>query len=305
MGLSLTDLKIRHALQFGLKVLRSNPEKYCREIFQDANNPALEAVYGKMPEQVANWIKTTEIPIILGFDLTEARLPAITVHLSASSPSMPLMGDEGLAGYEELGYQDKEVLVPSFVPEGLNTSNPDCYILTPPSQMPFEQQQLFLPGLLLRDANNREYSLGANASGEITVSALSDNAPLAEISTTSLEVVSPVLQARYGSGAMVYDEVVTVAVHANASRSEGVWLSLIVQWIFLKFRPLLAGTLNLDLSMPSASDLPKDESFLGENVWVRYFTINSKAVLSWGAYRQKDVLGYLVDPSFGRVESDS
>lgn len=303
MGLSLTDYKIRHALQFGLKVLRSNPEKYCSEIFSDVLIDGLAPVYGKMPEQVANWVKTTEIPIILGYDLTETRLPAITVHLSGSNPSMPLMGDEGLTDYQDLAFQEKEVLVPAFQPAGLDTTDGSSFKLTLPPEMPFEQQQLFIPGMILRDAGNREYSLGSNSDGEILISALSAESPLSSLDTTKLEVVSPVLQGRFSQGSMVYDEVVTIAVHANANRSEGVWLSLIVHWILLKFRPFLSSSLHLDLSLPSASDMPRDDSFLGENVWVRYFTVQAKTVVSWDAYRQKDVLGYLVDPSFGRASS--
>lgn len=306
MSAPLTDLHLQYVIKLGLKTIRANPDKHLKDIFGEHQSDHLAAVYGNRTlNQAAEWIKKTEVPVILGFDLTEARMPAVTIHLSSSAPSQPLIGDESIGESEDLGYEEKEVLVPAFQPASMNTTNPASYIITLPSTMPFDQQELFLAGLNLRDSKNREYVLDRDDNGNILVKALSSDAPLAEIDTTHLEVVSPVIQARFSRGSMIYQETATIAIHGIASRQEGLWLYYMVMWTLLKFRPVLTGLLGLDLSMPRASDYSKDDGFLGENVWRRFITVEATTSWSWEQARQKDILGMLLSVHNGSVDNSS
>jgi len=290
----MSDLHIRHVIILALKTIRSNPEKHLKDIFGEATLQPHAAIYGQRSiQQMVDWIKKTEVPVILGFDLTEAKMPAITVHLSASSPDMPYIGDEGIGESEDLGYQDKEVLVPAFQPAGIDNTDPTSWKLTLPADMPFELQELFLPGLKLRDAVNREYLIGRDSDGNVRIMESDPQAPLEQMDYSRLEVVSPVIQARYSRGQMQYNETVTIVVHGMSARQEGLWLFYVTMWALLRFRPLLTSVFGLDLSTPSASDYAKDDQFLGENVWRRYITVNAKTSWTWEMHRQQDLLGYL------------
>lgn len=301
MGMSQTDIKLRYLLQFGLKAIRSNPEKYCAEIFEDSSIPALNALYGKTSQQAAKWIKETEVPIVLGYDLVDAKMPCITVHISGSSPQQPLMGDEGLVNNEQLEYQEVDVIVPHFQLAGIDATNPKAYKITLPETMPFETKELFIPGLKVRDPKSRLYTIAMNGDGDLFLTEYDSEAPLSQIDLTSLEVVSPIMAARMSQGSMVYRESVTITVHGMSNRNEGLWLSYMVQWILLKFRPLMIGTLSLDLGMPSVSDLSREDSMREENVWRRYFSMDTTTVVTWNSYRQQDILGLLLTIKDGQV----
>lgn len=304
MSAPMTDLHLSHVIRLGLKTIRSNPKKYVSDIFGEANLPPHAKIYGqKTVEQAIKWISETEIPVILGFDLTEAKLPAVTVHLSSSTPIQSYVGDYAIGESEPLGFQDKEVLVPAFQPEGLALLGPTSAKLTLPKDMALDLKELFLPGLMLRDAKNREYGISTDDDGNVVIEQVSPDAPVSEIDPTRLEVVSPVLEGTYTRGAMLYKETATIVVHGNANRQEGLWLYYFIMWTLLKFRPVLTGLLGLDLTMPMASDYSRDDSFLGENVWRRYISVESTTTWNWEQARQKDILGlalsYQVVPGSG------
>ncbi len=301
MSAPLTDIHLKNIIELGFKTIRSNPEHHLKDIFGENTLQPHAALYGpRIVEQVTQWIKTTQIPVILGFDLVDAQMPAVTVHLAGSVPASPVIGDEGLLEEEDLRAQEIEVLVKRFQPAGLDTSDPSSYILTLPDSMPLEQRELFLPGLKIRDAKGREYLISLDDNGAIRIIQDKDTSPLAQIDTSAFEVVSPVITARFSRGNMLYEERATIVIHGNSSRPEGLWLYYIVMWTLLKFRPVLTGIFSLDLSFPQASDYSKDDSFLGENVWRRYIQITAKTVWSWEMARQRDVLGLLLSVQDGR-----
>lgn len=290
----MSDLAVKYLIDFTFKYARENIETVIPEIFGDAKIDPLSAVYGKrMIDQAKNWLKTTNIPVALGFDVVEAQMPMVTVQLSSSAPSQPVLGDYGLPSQEPLMAQEKQVILPSFQPGNIiyNSDN-SALILTPPSSMTPDQTALFLPGLIIRDANANEYPLSMDQDGNILI--VAGNKPLDQLNSSSLEVISPVLYATYNGGAMVFDENITVVVHGHSNRAESLFLYLIVMYGLLKFRPLLLSTFGLDLSTPHASDLNRDDAFLGENVWRRFITLSCKAVYSWEGTRQQDILGLLL-----------
>ena len=291
----MLDIHLKHVLEFGLKTIRSNPDKHLKDIFGDFNLDPHAALYGnRIIGLVKNWITKTEIPVVLGFDLSSAKMPAITVHLVSTSPAQTYMGDYGGSSSEDLDAHQIEVIVPKFKPKAVfwNDSKTSL-ILSLPDEMPIEQRELFLPGLKLRDDKFREYAISIDNDGNIIVLEDSPRAPLSQISLVELEVTSPVFTARYSRGHMLMDETAAIAVHGHTDRNEGLWLYYITMWILLKYRPLMISTFGLDLAVPIASDFSKDDSTIGTNTWRRFINVSAKSVWSWEAARQKDVVAIL------------
>lgn len=295
MAVTMLDIHIKHILEFGLKTIRANPDKHLKDIFGDFTLDPHAALYGgRMIGLVKNWITKTEIPVILGFDLSAAKMPAITIHLMSTTPSQTFIGDYGGTLGDGLEAHQKEVIVPKFKPKVIewNADN-SAIIMTLPDEMPIEQKELFIPGLKVRDAKGREYAISSDDNGRILLIEDTDAAPLSQISIEELEVVSPIFTARYSRGHMLMDEVATVAVHGHSDRNEGLWLYYIAMWILLKYRPLMTQTFGLDLAIPSASDFTKDDSTIGTNTWRRFINISAKSLWTWESARQKDVVAIL------------
>ena len=295
MSVTMLDIHLKHVLEFGLKTVRSNPDKHLKDIFGDFNLDPHAALYGnRLIGLVKNWITKTEIPVILGFDLSAAKMPAITVHLMSTAPAQTYIGDYGGDASENLQSHEIEVIVPKFNPKSAawNDTN-TALILGLPDSMPIEQKELFIPGLKLRDSNRREYAISADEDGNVLILEDSNSSPLSQISLSDLEVISPVFTARYTRGHMLMDETATIAVHGHTDRNEGLWLYYITMWILLKYRPLMISTFGLDLALPVASDFAKDDSTIGTNTWRRFINVSAKSVWSWESARQKDVVAIL------------
>lgn len=301
MAAPLTDIHVQHVLNLGLKTIRSNPKKHLKDIFGDVLLDPHAALYGQdMIDQIETWIMSTKVPVILGFDLVSSELPSVTVNLSSSTPHQEYIGDESVPGAEPLDWQEMEVVVPKFVPSQASLAEDrQSIIIAPPADMAQEMKDLFIPGLLVRDGRGQMFTISLDK--DCNTILITRDTPVADVDLTGLEIVSPVINARYSRGAMVYNDTVTIVVHGHQSRQEGVWLYNIVMWTLLKFRPVLTATFGLDLSVPSASDFARDESYAGEQVWRRYITVTCTNVWSWESARQKDVLAMLLGIQYDRV----
>jgi len=288
-----------------INTIRSNPDKYIAEIFAESCYSPHASLYGPGTlAQIKKWIKTTKIPVVLGYEIDAAQLPCVAINLQGSSPSQQYLGDTGFPGEHDVQSQERDILVPGFAPKNLvftkDVSGAFLYAtLTLPDAMPFDQTQLFLPGLLLRDADNREFRLDLDQDGNILIYSSPAGPTLAQINSTFLQVVSPMLQASFNGGAMLYEESVMLAIFGHSSRIEGLWLYNIVMWGILKFRPVLESTYNLMLSLPSASDFTKDDNYLGENVWRRFISLSTKTLWTWEGARQQDILGLVLSTHNG------
>jgi hypothetical protein len=298
----MTDLHLKYVIELGFKTIRANPDRFIKDIFGNAQLEPHAAIYGnRMIEMVKNWFMKTDVPVVLGFDLTEAKFPAVTIVLQGASPAMPMLGDYMGHEWEDVPSQEREVLVPKFVPESATETSEGALMITPPANMPLEQKELFLPGLTVRDNKNKEYPLSLDDNGNILI--LEKNSPLSEIDLTELEVISPYMDARYSRGAMIYDEQAVVGVHGHSNRNEGLWLYYIVMWILLRSRPILAATFGMELSFPSASDFSKDDSFADNNIWRRFISVSTKTTWTWEQAKQKDILGLIMSVFYEPYES--
>ena len=301
MAVPLTDICLRHVIQLGLNTIRANPDKHLRDIFGDAKLDPIAALYGERTiVEIKEWIAKTKIPIKRGFDVSESEMPCITIHLSGANKRQELIGDDSYMESTELRSQEKEILVKGFGPKSIDKSDPTAYKLTLPDALTFEERELVMPGLTLRDAGGREYPISSDCDGNILI--LQGASPLTAIDISKLEVISPVIEARFSRGAMIYDESVSIVIHGHSSRNEGLWLYYIVMWTLLKFRPLLIGTFGMDLGVPSASDFSKDESYQGEQIWRRYINMSCTSVWTWEQARQQDLIGLLLGIKHDRVD---
>lgn len=303
MSAPLIDIHVKNILELGLKTIRSNPDRYLKEIFGDYTIEAHATLYGKKTiDDIRKFVETSRIPVVLGFEVNEAMVPCVTIHLASSAASMPVLGDESLMMGEDLEVQQRDVLVPLFVPKTAVFNAAGSIEFTLPDEMPFATQELFFSGLIIRDPSKREYSLNTSEEGALMIVEMTSQAPLKEIDLTSLELVSPYTDTSYNQGMMVFDEQMTVAVHGHASRQEGFWLFSIVMWSILRFRPLLAGTYGIDMATLAASDYSRDETFSGSQVWRRYIQVQCKTVWSWETNRNQDLLGLLLHVAEGRSQ---
>jgi len=264
-----------------------------------------------MIEDIKKWIKDTEIPVLLGFDLDPAQIPGVTINLESSAPSQQFMGDAGLTFTEKLQPHEKEVLVNKFSPKNLVTSSDGLFItVTLPDTLTDAERELVLPTLRWRDKNGKEYGIGEDGVDVTAFSLLESPVPVpnaASISKADLsevEVIAPFDEAIFREGVMYYDENALVTIHGHSDRTEGLWLWAIVHWGLLKFRPLLTATFGLDLAIPRASDFAKADEFLGTNVWRRFITLGARAVWSWEAARQKDVAAFIQTIKAVGVDND-
>jgi hypothetical protein len=303
MSIPLLDIHIKYLVEYTIKVVRSNPDKYLKEIFGDARLAPHDNLYGnRMLDSVKKWIETTKINVVLGYDLSQMELPAVTVNLASSSPSLPFLGDVGDILEEEVVQYDQEIVVDDFQAESLEYSEDKLFrYLELKDSMDPAKAELVLPGLHLKDAKDQEFLIGFDDyKNKLTVSELS--IPVADIDASTLKVVSPLKQRRYRGGVMQFQDTVSVTIHTHQNRNEGTYLWAIVIWGLLKFRPLLIETFGYDLAMPSSSDLSIDPSYMGNAVWVRQVTLTGKTVWSWEGPKMQDIIGMLLTINVGRRE---
>lgn len=293
MSAVLLDIHIKYVIDYAISTVRKNPEKYVKEIFGDAKIDPHAVFYGdRTLKDVANWIMSTNVPVMFGYELSPAQFPGVTIHLERSSPVQSYLGDAGLQYSIPLDASERAVVLSAFTPKKVEYAADQSYAtVTLPDTITDQQRQLIVPGLKFRDFQGNIFSIGENVDKPTIIP---DSVPLTQGDFQQLEVVSPYTDARYLENAMTFEEVALVTIHGHANRNEGLWLYLIVQWGLLKFRPLMISTFGLDLGMPSASDFTKDDSFLGENVWRRFITLSTKAVWSWEGPRQEDAVGFVL-----------
>lgn len=301
MSIPLLDIHVKYLVDYTLKVVRSNPDKYLKEIFGDARLAPHDNLYGnRMIDSVKKWLETTKISIVLGYDLSQMELPAITVNLVGSSPIQPYMGDAGDIIEEDIEPYEQDVVVDDFQVKSLEFSADRSFIFMElKDDMDPTKSELVLPGLNLMDAKNQEFLIGFDDfENKLTISKIS--VPLEELDASVLKVISPLKQKRYRGGVMQFQDTVSISVHSHQNRNEGVYLWGIVMWGLLKFRPLMIEMFGYDLSVPSSSDLAVDPSYLGNAVWVRQVTLTGRTVWSWEGPRLQDVIGMLLNVNVAR-----
>ena len=305
MSVPLPDVSVKYVVDFTLRTVISNPDLYLPEIFGDAAIDPLAALMGdRFFKQVKQWVTTTKIPCVLGFDLDPAQIPGVTIHLKSSTPVQPFLADAGFVLSQQIQPYERTVVVPSFSPKEIIPSADGTYItFIPPDNQDPALNQLVMPGLHIRDKNNREYGIGTAPDTNPTAFQIGAD-KLTDADLSVIEVISPYLDQQFREGVMYFDDSVVVACHGHADRSEGLWLWAIIQWGLLKYRPLLTATFGLDLAMPSASDFSKDDSFLGENVWTRYVNLSMKTVWSWVGPQSQDMLAFITSIQATNEEND-
>jgi hypothetical protein len=295
MSIPLLDINVKYIVDYGLKVVRANPDEYLPDIFGDAKLEPNARLYGdNMIEKIKSWLKTTKITTMHGWDLSQTELPAVTINLASSTPSNQVLGDVGFGKRHEVPIFDRDVLIKPFAPAAINVSADGTYAdVIVPATMSADEQSLIVPGLSFLDASEHEYAIGYDGVTKVPT-IVPKRYDIAQLDARTLSVISPYHDAYFREGSMVFQDSVTVDVHGHQNRNEGQWLWCIVTWALLRFRPLLIEMFGMDLQVPSVGDISMDASLQGTNVWVRRIQMSGKTVWSWRGPRRHDILGLIL-----------
>jgi hypothetical protein len=304
VALPQLEIQVRYVIEYTFRTVRSNPDRFIRQIFGDYLKEQHAALYGNdYLEKIKKWVTGTKIPVVLGYDLSQTQLPCVSINLSSMSPAQMFLGDRSFMSAEPVEQYERTVIVPAFSPKAV-TFNDDRTeaVLTLPDSMSDDTKALFLSGMAVIDKKNQEFMLALDDDTGNPKLVLSTNsspgrgriAAVTDIDASELKVLTPYLTANYTRGAMYFDNNIVVACHGHQDRIETLWLWMIVMWGLLKYRPLLTQLFGIDLSTPTASDFVKDDSFLGENVWVRTISMSCKTMWEWEDTRAQDLLGLIL-----------
>jgi hypothetical protein len=306
MPFVIPDLSLRWVIEQGLKEVRSNPDRFIPNIFGQLNCPELTGLFGKpYLDRIAEWVKKTNIPVVLGFDLEQTALPAVTITLAGMSPSQAFIGDYGYLSSEPTKDYERPVVVPKFTPASVafNDDRSRIYV-TPPATMSDKEQSLIAPGLYARDGRGQEYAVGFdNETLKPYLSQLPGGPSLDDADVSGLEIVSPFSDQLFTNGAMYYDVELDVVVHAPSNRQDGLWLWQIVMWTLLRYRLTMTKLFGIDLAFSSASDFVRATEYDAENVWTRKIRLQTKCMWTWLADPRPDILGLTYDLAFAQASS--
>lgn len=304
MAFCSPDLHVAHILKHALAEVRANPAKYIPDIYGSLTNDVHVALFGKpYLEKIEKWLTSTKIPVVLGYDLSQTELPALTVVLSSMSPGESFIGDYGFDTLEPRQPQDRDVLIPRFSPKAVtfNASRTRATI-TPPEAMNDYVKSLIAPGLHIRDAKKQEFRLGQDETTSAPyITSLDNGTALNQGDFSSIEVISPYSDQVFTNGAMLYNVELEIVVHANQNRQDAIWLWQFAMWAMLKYRPLMTKLFGLDLTFSSSSDFMKVSDMEAENVWTRKIRVSTKCMWSWSAEARPDILSLLLYYRFGEA----
>lgn len=307
MGAPIVDFSIKVILEHALKEIREKPDLYLPNIFGSLLKGPNQALFGKpYLEQIKSWVKKTPFPVVLGYDLAQTELPAITVTLGSMTPDTPFIGDVGHLYAQPIQQYERDVVVPTFFPKEVELSEDAARLyLTMPDDMQCEIWALVGPPMHLRDSKKQEFLLGFDEQKQKPYAlAMDGGVPVSKLDISrGVEAISPYSDRVYEHGDMWYAVDCTVTVHAPQDRNDGAWLWQIVMWSLLRYRPLMTKLFGFDLTFPSASDFRRDDQFDPQGVWTREIRVSTKVMWSWIGAPKPDILGLILSYKFGRAES--
>lgn len=304
MSISLSDLHLRYIVEYTIKTVRDNPDRYLPEIFGDAKLTPHDSLLGnRMITNVKNWLNTTKINVVHGFDLSQVELPCVTINMAQSSPSQPFLGDFSGINEEQINNYEREVIVPEFSPLNIEYSPDRSFVWLEVNEM-MPKAEYVMAGMSVFDAKNQEYAIGYDEETlKLTISPVLVS--IENLDASRLTVVSPLKTKRYEAGAMQYQDNIRITIHGHQNRNETIYLHSIILWGLLRFRPFMVELFNIDLGMPSSSDLEMQDRMVGQNqmalnVWIRDIFLNCKVIHSWSGAQMQDIIGLLLTINYGR-----
>lgn len=300
MASPIVDLHVQYVLQYALKVLRANPELYMADIFGQLNIEPHAALLGKTyMEQLQNWIKKTDFPVVLGYNIDDTKIPGISVALANMAPVQPFLGDRGMPETKPIEPWERPVIIPPFQPQlitfAITPGTTQQYaVITPPADWTLVQQAMFFPGTIMQDAKQQEFIISTDPlTNNPRIDPLPGGPQVDQLDSSSLRVISPYHDAVYKQGNMYYKYNLTIRIYSKSDRQDGLWLWQIAMWALLKYRPLLISLFGMDLAFSSAGDYMVDSSKAPAHVWMRDIQMETQAMWAWTDSKQQDVLGFL------------
>lgn len=271
MGQVSLDAEIQGFLTTGLDYIRANIG-VCDAIFETWLLPHMQRLYGQEAiNQVKQWLKDNEVPVVLSWGLQNAKFPCLSVHLAQEQERVEAAT---LSDHADLvdNFIDQPVIVPSFVPKKFSQSSGK---VTPPASVVISN---VFPGSVLVDHKREEYLIKSpidDTSFTIDLIGKPVDARSMFVKAGPGQINEPLRGASSRSLAHV-----DIGIHAAVDYQVGLWLYYLVQFIFFRFK-LDMETRGIQLHTFAGSEFNKDSKFLPENVFSRWYRYSAQVSIEW------------------------
>lgn len=265
MGISLTDFKIESVIRAGLTAIRENPLRL-DDLFSEMKLSYLDDHFGQTEiDKIKSWLDDNRINIVQGWPQAPSEIPCVSINLRSAveATEIAIFGDD--AEYENT--EAAAEIVETF---------------TPTSYDPTSGKIAVADGVDLSDVNTSLFFIdGSEVSFEIKGISDVDGSKYIIIdpdegTPTIIEecmVVENIDFTRATYNMIPIHEKVQLGIHTeNAVKTR--YLYYIILYIFQIRRDTMIRRF-LELTHFSASDFVREPSFLPENIFSRYITLDA------------------------------
>ncbi len=260
LGIHQSDIIIRTALIAAIKDLRANPR-------------LLDRVWGTLSEseldRAKTWFLKTDIPVVMVPRLDEAKVPCITIALAESSEAEVTLGDIHYVSYEQ-NDSDWPPLITSFLVEGYN---PETNTITLPQAV--LDVLVVAPGMFIVDARGRSAEILTVNDAVVTI----EPTPELDLSATTIKGKTPPFNVTLES--VNSQETYQIGVHVSGEPAYLSWMHALLSWALLRYKQDYLEARGFERSVFSSSAFDRNEHFVAELVWSRYFSITGYVRQYW------------------------
>jgi hypothetical protein len=276
VGVHSLDIEIQCFLSDGYEYVRAHPE-VIDEIFENWNKPhivrRLQNAQGHAPTKVIKkWLKTTNIPVVMGFGQFAIKLPCVSVHLAASQEKAgeaTYLGDSGgINSYAPT--KEQALVVNDFIPASYNQGTGKLTVNPYTTDI-----SAVRVGMILVDFKNEEYLVELVADNYLVLNTTGDPVDIRKVYIKSADA-----NVRKKSGITRFNENVDIGFHANEEPQVVLWLYYIASWLFLRFKPVLEER-GVQVHTWSASDFDRESKFIGEQIFSRWMRFQGDCTVEW------------------------
>lgn len=275
-----TDLLIKSAIDSGIADLRKN--KYLlTDIFPvmvTENDPLLAQYQGTDYRNAYQWFSETDIKTVLYLRRDLPSFPCISIALVSSQEdtSKDSLGDVNVFPMGDIDPQSVQrpptKVYRNFTP---TSYNPSTGTITMPSNLNTYQ---LAPELHMLVEKNSGRGFTIQRVIDFQNFQILPNQTL-DITDVYIAPVSDTWNAHYGRSR--FNDSYEIGVHGNSQPTEAIWLSQIVEYILLKYKAKLFEQRGLILSTFSEGNVSRNENYLADTVYSRYFSVNFQSETTW------------------------
>lgn len=271
-----SDLLIKSTIELILKDMRDNPY-LLDDVFSDLlNDPYLKDIYAKDVENAKQWLKNTDIKVLLKLRADVQEFPCVTIALGGD------IEDESKSTLS-----DQTVDTMDFEPSQIN--KPIGYIVKPFTPASYDKDEGLLecgetdlstvnPGMVLIDPDTGVGHEIIDFGGENGLKV----APGTDIQSSRLGVLPKNLKWRSPVEASMFKQTYDIGCHVSDSPEVLIWLHSIVLYGLLRHRELFLSRC-FTLTSLQSSGLGRHPDFQpgAENVFSRFITLSAYTQHTW------------------------